>query len=126
MSRAVEKKLWKQQPMRACSGAISSWDAGVNVTGTVASSVGCRRTLALARLQTSCSEPLPNQFFDALPTRTGLHLCGLQETVTAANLRASFTKTLKISTLATIEGLFFFSFNALPSVTPFMNGRRAN
>lgn len=62
------KKVWKQQPMRACNGAIGSWDAGINVTETVASSVGWRRTLPLARLQTSCSEPLPNQFFDARPT----------------------------------------------------------
>lgn len=40
--------------------------------------------------------------------RTTLYLGALQETVTAANRRASFTKTLKISTVATIGGFLFF------------------
>lgn len=82
--------------------------AVMNVKETVASSVGWRRTPPLAWLQTSCSEPQPNQFFYAPPHRTALYLCGLQETVTAANLCTSFTKTLETSTLATIEGFWGF------------------
>lgn len=63
VSRGTGKKVWEQQPKRACNDAIGSWDAGINVTETGASSVGWRRTLPLARLQTSCSEALPNQVF---------------------------------------------------------------
>lgn len=68
MEGEKKKKVRKQRPMRACQGAISGGDAVMNVTGTVASSVDRRRTPPLAGLQTSCSEPQPNQFFYALPT----------------------------------------------------------
>lgn len=57
--------------------------------------------------------------------RTTLYLCGLQETVTAANLCVSLTKTLKISTPATIEGFFFFKtvLSVMLKAGPLMNGR---
>lgn len=52
----------------ACHRAIGGRDAVSTVTETVASSVDCRRTPPLAGLQTSCSEPQPNQFFYVPPT----------------------------------------------------------
>lgn len=32
VSQGMEQKSWKQRPKRACTGAISSWGAGINVT----------------------------------------------------------------------------------------------
>lgn len=70
-------------------GAIGSLDAVMNVTDTVAllcARVRPRRMQPLARLQTSCSESQSNQFFYALPSKTSVRLCRLQETVAATNL----------------------------------------
>lgn len=74
---------------RGGSGAIGSLDAVMNVTDTVALLCACvrpRRMQPLARLQTSCSESQSNQFFYALPSKTNVRLCRLQETVAVTNL----------------------------------------
>lgn len=76
MSLLKEYEVWREQPVHACSSAIGSWDAALTVLDTVASSVHRRRMQPLARLQTSCFETQPNQFFYALLSRqTSVCLC---------------------------------------------------
>lgn len=109
----VEKKLWKQQPTCACNGAMSSWDAGVNVTGDSGLFCGLQADAGAGpapRLPAQ-SPPAPiNSLMHSPPPKkeqASVYVV-FQETVSAANLRASFTKTLKISTLANNRGAFSF------------------
>lgn len=99
---------------RGGGGAIGSLDAVMNVTHTVAllcARVRPRRMQPLARLQTSCSESQSNQFFYALPSKTNVRLCRLQETVAATNLcRPPSQMTQKTSGAPATITMFFCFF----------------
>lgn len=86
VSLLKEYGVWRQKPIHACSSAIGSQDAELNVTDTVA---------LFCVLKADAVSGLAPDFLLRVPAqsillcaslKTNLYLCGLQEILTAANL----------------------------------------